>query len=202
MPDDSTSTGSPGAGDSSKSDDTKADPKGQTNPDAGGNGDGGDAGQSQGQTFDADYVAKLRKEAAAHRTRAQAAEAALKAHEDKDKPELAKLQEKVTQLEAERAEWERERKAAKVTAVFAVAASKAGATYPDAVGRLIDPQAIEWGSDGEILNAPELVKSVKERYPQFFTRNPNGSADGGAGNGSKTQDASMNTLIRRAAGRS
>lgn len=196
----------PGAGDGKGGDkgDPKGDPKDPKGGAPGGAGDGGDGGDGSGDggaaTFTAEYVAKLRKENAEARVKLKEATSALKEHEDKDKPEADKLRARVAELEAERAGWEAERKASKTVAVFAVAASKAGATYPDTIGRLVDAHAIEWTEDGEIRNAPELVKAVKERYPHMFTRTPNGNADGGAGNGSKPEPQSMNDLIRRAAG--
>jgi pyruvate/2-oxoglutarate dehydrogenase complex dihydrolipoamide acyltransferase (E2) component len=192
----SAGTSSPGA--------SESDPKGESGQTANPKGDAGNAEENEqaadsAVTFSADYVSKLRKEAAENRTKARDAAAKLKEHEEKDKPETEKLRARVAELESEKAGWELERRTAKVTAVFAVAASKAGATYPDTIGRLVDPNAIEW-ADGEIMNAPDLVRDVKTRYPNLFTRAPAGSADGGAGNGSKPPASSMNDYIRRAAG--
>lgn len=51
------------------------------------------------QTFDADYVKRLRAEAASYRTRAQEAEGKVRTFEDRDKTEQQRLEERATTAE-------------------------------------------------------------------------------------------------------
>src|ERR1044072_4090413 len=52
------------------------------------------------QTFDADYVKRLRAEAASYRTRAQEAEGKVRTFEDRDKTEQQRLEERATTAES------------------------------------------------------------------------------------------------------
>lgn len=131
------------------------------------------------QVFDAEYVSKLRTEAASYRTRLANAEKSLKAIEDEKLSSSEKLQKQLDVVMAERDSLAKEARQARVMG----AAAKANALYPDAVARLIPDDATDFDS---------AVKDIRKSYPAMFRTS---TADGGAGNGSE-QPTNMNQLIR------
>lgn len=89
---------------------------------------------------------------------------------------------------------ERDAKDAVVTA-----AQKAGATAnPQAVYRLIKDD-LEFDKDGKVTNLEEALAEAKSIAPELF-KAVRGTANGGEGNEGRAGN-SMNSIIRRAAGR-
>ncbi len=156
-----------------------------------GNADGQapDANGKPEENFDADYVKRLRAEAADNRKRAKAAEDKLKKLEEANLSELEKSQRRAQELEAENARLTHSARVAEIQAFVA----GLGATHPEAVAKLADP---------EIADSKLAAAALKERYPDFFkpkgTAAPAPSADAGAGRGEPPK-AGMNEFIRRAA---
>lgn len=145
------------------------------------------ADPEKGKTYDAAYVAELRKEAAGHRKRAQDAEAKLKAKED---AELSETEKRERDLKDATKRAEEAEKRAHLAEVRAEAAS-AGAVDAADVARLIDP---------DVEDVRKAIADLKKAKPYLFTRPGAGSADGGAG-GKPPAGNSMNDRIRAAAGR-
>jgi len=126
----------------------------------------------------------------------------LKEHEDAKLTESEKLTNRVTELEAEKSVWDRERQEMRVGTALREAAAKAGAHYPDAVERLVDLTKIEFEADGKPKGLDKIVEGVKASYPALFGNAKPGSADGGARPNSGAGTASeMDQRIRQAAGR-
>jgi hypothetical protein len=81
---------------------------------------------------------------------------------------------------------------------FLEAATKAKATYPEDIYKLVDHSAIKFDDDGEVTNAVALVEALKKERPGFFAGG--GSFDGGART-SQDPPTDMNQALRQAAGR-
>lgn len=144
----------------------------------GGEGEGG--GESGRQTFDADYVKKLRAENAAARKRAQEAETRAKEFEDRDKSEQQKA--------AERAEAA-EKRATDAEAKVLRAEVAADKGVPAKLAKFLT------GSSKEDLetSADELLAELKAAGGTSF--------DGGARGGQAPPAGDMDAAIRAAAGR-
>jgi hypothetical protein len=134
-------------------------------------------GGQEPQTFDKDYVKKLRDEAASARTSKNELAAKLKEYEDRDKSEQQKLEEKATTAESRAAEAEQ--RALK----FEVAAAK---NVPLSQAHRLQ------GSTKEDLekDADVLLADLGGGHTDF---------DGGSREGHQPED--MNSLIRRKARR-
>lgn len=155
--------------------------------------------ESAVQTYDADYVRKLRSESAANRRRAADLEARLKQIEDSQLSESERLQKQLQELQAEKANWQRERRDLSVRQALQAAFAAEGARKPDALVRLFADQ-VDADDNGQIKNQAALLKQARADYPELFVAR-NGSADAAAGARSGGSGLSMNDLIRRAAGR-
>lgn len=153
------------------------------NPPAGGEQD------SAPRTFDAEYVARLRSEAASYRTKLANAEKELQTRKDAELSGTEKLQKERDELIQERDTLAREVRDSKLI----VAASKAQAKYPDLIIAKVPHDA---ELDDKTLE--RVFKDLRASYPDAFRT---GTADGGAGGGSTPNGQDMNTLIRSMAGR-
>jgi hypothetical protein len=138
-------------------------------------------------------LAEARREAAKHRTD-------LRKVTDAQLSESERLQRRVTELEAEReaiASRDRER-AIRLAALEA--AARLGFRDPDLAVRLVDPSAVDLSDDGTPKNVERLLAEVIARSP--YLGRPGASADfGGGQRGTGPSGTDMNSLIRRAAGR-
>jgi hypothetical protein len=138
-------------------------------------------------------LAEARREAAKHRTD-------LRKVTDAQLSESERLQRRVTELEAEReaiATRDRER-AIRLAALEA--AARLGFRDPDLAVRLVDPASVETKDDGTPRNVERLLAEVLARSP--YLGRPGASADfGGGQRGTGPSGTDMNSLIRRAAGR-
>ena len=138
-------------------------------------------------------LAEARREAAKHRTD-------LRKVTDAQLSETERLQRRVTELEAEREAIASREKERAVRFAALEAAAKLGFRDPDLAVRLIDPAAVETKDDGTPKNVERLLAEVLARSP--YLGRPGASADFGGGQ-RRTAPAGtdMNSLIRRAAGR-
>ena len=138
-------------------------------------------------------LAEARREAAKHRTD-------LRKVTDAQLTETERLQRRVTELEQEReaiASRDRER-AIRLAALEA--AARLGFRDPDLAVRLVDASAVETRDDGTPKNVERLLADVLARSP--YLGRPSTAADfGGGQRGAGPAGTDMNSLIRRAAGR-
>jgi hypothetical protein len=138
-------------------------------------------------------LAEARREAARHRTD-------LRKVTDAQLSESERLQRRVTELEAEReAITTRDRERA-IRLAGLEAAAKLGFRDPDLAVRLLDQSAVEVRDDGTPRNVERLLADVLARSP--YLARPGAAADFGGGvRGAGPAGTDMNSLIRRAAGR-
>jgi len=138
-------------------------------------------------------LAEARREAAKHRTD-------LWKVTDAQLSESERLQRRVTELEQERQEAQARDRDRAIRLSALEAAARLGFRDPDLAVRLIDPSAVEVRDDGTPRNVERLLSEVLARSP--YLARPGASADFGGGNrGAGPAGTDMNSLIRRAAGR-
>lgn len=134
----------------------------QANPQAGEAGEGGQE-PTEPKVFDAEYVAKLRREAAAYRREAGELKARVSDFEAQRMSEAEKLQAqtKAAQEAAERAQAEL--RATRAQAALATAASKVGVDV-ELVGRLVD---VEFDEEGKPVDIETALQSVLSKWPHL-----------------------------------
>ena len=138
-------------------------------------------------------LAEARREAAKHRTD-------LRKVTDAQLTETERLQRRVTELEAEReAITTRDRERA-IRLAALEAAARLGFRDPDLAVRLVDPTSVELGDDGTPRNVERLLAEVLARSP-YLARSGAAPDFGGGQRGTAPSGTDMNSLIRRAAGR-
>jgi hypothetical protein len=177
MADNGTDTSQAGA--SGRDGDTDGQDTGATTSQAGVNGTGV-------QQFDAEYVQKIRSEAASYRTKYANAQKRL---DDLERGQMTELDKLKTDLQARDEELSTLRQKARIADAMN-AAAKAGAVYPDAVARLVPSDSDDYDS---------VLKEIRKTYPAMFKSN--GSADAGAGTNGKPLSGDMNDILRAAARR-
>lgn len=143
-------------------------------------------GNGSVQQFDAEYVQKIRSEAASYRTKYANAQKRL---DDLERGQMTELDKLKTDLQARDEELSTLRQKARIADAMN-AAAKAGAVYPDAVARLVPSDSDDYES---------ALKEIRKTYPAMFKSN--GSADAGAGTNGKPPTESFSDMIRQAAGR-
>jgi len=125
----------------------------------------GEGQEPEPQRFDAEYVRKLRSEAAQYRKKLRDLEKALKAKEEAELSEQERLQKRVVEYEAKLAELERERQERTLQYEVKLRAAKLGIVDPDAAWRLVDLAAIEFNEDGIPLNIEDVLKDLLKAKP-------------------------------------
>jgi hypothetical protein len=123
------------------------------------------AGQEPPKTFDAEYVAELRREAAANRKKAADAEARLKELDDAKLSETERLTKRTAELEAELERERTGRQEALIRAAVEREAHQQGAVKADVVYRLIDRSAIALDDSGEVKGADKAVAALLTAEP-------------------------------------
>lgn len=148
-----------------------------------------EAAQDAGRTFDETYVKSLRKEAAQHRTEAQALKAKLAEYEQAQMTETERLRSQAEQAKAEaQAATERARKALADAAVSRAAAQHG--IDPALLSRLVD---VEYDADGAPINVESTVAAVLKQYPQLKPATATGVA---ATNPARVQKLTMDDIRR------
>jgi len=127
--------------------------------------------EPEAKTFDAEYVAKLRKEAAEYRKKMRELEKALKAKEEAELSEQEKLQRRLAEYEAKLADLERDRQERTLKYEVKLKASKLGVVDPDAAWKLLDPAALEFDEDGNPTNIEDALKALIKEKP-YLAREP------------------------------
>lgn len=138
-------------------------------------------------------LAEARREAARYRTD-------LRKATDGQLSEAERLQRRVTELEAEREQVLARERERSIRYAAIEAASKLGFRDPDLAVRLIDPAAVELRDDGTPKNVEKLLSEVLARSP-YLGRTGIAPDFGGGQRGATVSGTDMNSLIRRAAGR-
>ena len=127
-------------------------------------GTAGAAGQEP-ERFDAEYVRKLRSEAAEYRKRLRELEQVVKQQEEAKLSEQERLQKRLAELEREQATWQRERQDLSLKYETMLMASRLGIVDPEAAYRLLDLADIEFGEDGAPRNLEQSLKDLIKRRP-------------------------------------
>lgn len=130
-------------------------------------------------------IEDLRKESAAHRTKAKEAEDSKLSETEKLQKQIAELTEKVSSAETER----RQRT---VADQVSAAGKKAGALYPDTLHKILD---LELGDDGMPKNLDSAIAKARKDYPAMF--GAAGSADGGTGRGQAPKTGWLRDAVSR-----
>lgn len=117
------------------------------------------------ERFDADYVRKLRAEAAEYRRRLRELEQTVKQHEEAKLSETERLQQRLAELEREQAAWQRERQEHTLRYETMLAASRLGIVDPEAAYRLLDLTALEFDEDGRPQNLEQALKALLKARP-------------------------------------
>ncbi len=116
-------------------------------------------------TFDASYVAELRKEAAANRKKAADAEARLKELDDAKLSETERLTKRTAELEAQLVATQGQHREALIRAAVEREAHAQGAVKADVVYRLVDRSAITLDDSGEVKGADKAVAALLKDEP-------------------------------------
>jgi flagellar biosynthesis GTPase FlhF len=126
------------------------------------------AAGAQGQEperFDAEYVKKLRSEAAEYRRRLRELEQTVKQHEESKLSETEKLQKRLAELEREQANYQRERQERTLKYEVMLAASRMGIVDPEAAYKLLDLASIEFEEDGTPKNVEKALRDLIAKRP-------------------------------------
>jgi predicted nuclease with TOPRIM domain len=117
------------------------------------------------EQFDAEYVRKLRAEAADYRKRLRELEQTVKQHEEAKLSESERLQKRLAELEREQAAYQRERQERTLKYETMLAASKLGIVDPEAAYKLLDLTRIEFDEDGTPRNIEAALKELLKAKP-------------------------------------
>ena len=115
--------------------------------------------------FDADYVRKLRAEAAEYRKRLRELESKVKADEEAKLTEQEKLQRRLAELERKEAEYQQALQARTLEYEVKLQASRLGIVDPEAAFRLLDLAQIEFDDDGKPANLEKILKELVGKKP-------------------------------------
>jgi hypothetical protein len=116
------------------------------------------------ERFDADYVRKLRAEAADYRKRLRELEGKVKMDEEAKMTEQEKLQKRLAELERKEAEYQQTLQARTLEYEVKLQASQLGID-PDVAYRLIEPKQVEYDDDGKPTNIPKILKELAAKKP-------------------------------------
>lgn len=121
--------------------------------------------ESEQERFDAEYVRKLRAEAAEYRRKLRELEQTVRQHEEAKLSETERLQKRLAELEREQAQWQRERQERTLRYETMLAASKLGIVDPDVAYRLLDMTALEFDEDGRPTNLEQALRELLRTRP-------------------------------------
>jgi hypothetical protein len=121
--------------------------------------------QASEERFDAEYVKKLRAEAAEYRKRLRELEQTVKQHEEAKLSETERLQKRLAELEREQAAWQRERQERTLKYETMLAASRLGIVDPEAAYRLLDMSKLEFDEDGNPTNLDKALQELLKARP-------------------------------------
>lgn len=132
---------------------------------------GAQAGQEpEPEKFDAEYVRRLRAEAAEYRKRMRELEQKVQEHETAKLSETEKLQKRLAELEREQANYQRERQERTLKYETMLQASRLGIVDPEAAYRLLDLTKIEFDEDGTPKNVEQALKELLKAKPYLVAQ--------------------------------
>lgn len=108
---------------------------------------------------------KLSAEAAAYRRRVRELEAKLKQYEEAQLSETERLQRKISDLERQQAEWDRQRQETVLRYETMLAAQRLGIIDPDAAWRLLDLSSVEYDDEGNPTNIEAVLRGLVQKRP-------------------------------------
>ncbi|HOM83934.1 MAG TPA: phage scaffolding protein [Armatimonadota bacterium] len=123
------------------------------------------------ESFDVEYVRKLRAEAAEYRKRLRELEAAVKKQEEAKLSETERLQQRLAELEREQAEWQRERQERTLKYEVMLAAGRLGIVDAEAAYKLLDLSTIEFDEDGNPTNIEKALRNLVSKRPYLVGGN-------------------------------
>lgn len=157
--------------------------------------------ESEDQTFDLDYVKKLRGESAKYRTQRndlqtkldgfsdlggfesfdalKSAASSWQQQEEQNKTEMEKMNDQISRLQAERDMAVQQAQDRLIQSAFVSEASKLGYANPADAYRLADLSDVTVDDDGTVKGVDKAVKALEGRLPLAKPKAP--SLDGGAG---------------------
>jgi len=157
--------------------------------------------QTSEETFDAEYVRKLRAEAADYRKRLRDLEGRVKTEEETRMPEQERLQKKTKELEQQVTQYQQSLRERTLRYEVMLAASKLGIVDPDAAFRLLDTASLEFDDNGQPKDVERALKALLSNKPYLAAGAGHASATNPAGGTSKAINGDpMILAARRAAG--
>lgn len=150
------------------------------------------------EQFDAEYVRKLRAEAAEYRKRLRELEQKAQEQENAKLSETERLQKRLAELEREQAAYQRERQERTLKYETMLAASRLGIVDPDAAYKLLDLAGIEFDEDGTPRNIEAALKELLKAKPYLVAQSSGGSPTNPARTGAGANDAFTAALYRGA----
>ena len=122
------------------------------------------------KVFDAEYVQKLRQEAADYRTKHNAAQGELQKLKDAQLSETDRAKKEATDALAKAQQLEADLKSARVQAGIAVQANGLKIVDADAAYRLLDQGAIQFDDQGKPTNLKELLAQLIKDKPYLIDK--------------------------------
>jgi len=146
------------------------------------------------ERFDAEYVRKLRAEAADYRKRLRELEGKVRAEEEAKMTEQERLQKRLVELEHQVTEYQQTVQGRTLEYEVKLHAARLGVVDPDAAYRLLDTREIEFGEDGKPANVEKVLRALIAAKPYLA---------GGGGQVSPTNPALVHSTgsVRAAARR-
>ena len=156
------------------------------------------AAEQYDTSYGAEYVRKLRAEAAEYRKRLRELEQTVKQHEEAKLSESERLQKRLAELEREQAAYQRERQERTLKYETMLAASKLGIVDPEAAYKLLDLTRIEFDEDGTPRNIEAALKELLKAKPYLAAQPTSGSPTNPARTAGAANDAFTAALYRGA----
>lgn len=153
----------------------------------------------QPDSFDIEYVRKLRAEAAEYRRKLRELENKTREDEEKKVSEQENLQKRLTEYERKEAELQQTLRTKTLEYEVKLCAVQLGIVDPEAAYRLLDIEQIEYDKDGNPSNIEKVVKELISKKPYLVNSMPSASPTNPTQRRTPTEDALM-IALRKGAG--
>lgn len=144
-------------------------------------------------------LSDTRREAARYRVELRKFQEAAKAAEEAALPERERLQRRVSELEQEHADFDRERKDLRLREAVVSAASRLGYIDPQDAYRYLDASTVTFDDDGRPQDLEKSLKEIIDRKPYLASAGTTPSITRGVQPG-PSSGGGFNDIIRRATG--